>query len=174
MLRPNRKKLNRIGLILIVASVVLFSVSIALLMQATTTYSNVVVQPGQSSNFYKAGVSAGDDLHYSIQYNTSRNVNVSAYLLSPEGGHYGNISLSPSSYSAVVVAPYSGNWTLIITNHGNSIVNMTVRLGDVNYATTFAVVFGFALLPSGVVLIGISAYSAHIEKRKKILKDALR
>lgn len=174
MLRPNRKRLNRIGLVLIVVSIVLFSVSVALLMQSTNTYSNVYVAPGTSNHYYKAGVHAGDDIHYSIQQTSNGSVNVTAFLIAPDGAHYGNISLSPTTYSAVVVAPASGNWTLVITNNGNSQVNMTVKLGDIGYLNTFAVVFGFALLPSGLVLLAISAYSAAMEKRKKKKMDSLR
>ena len=64
-------------------------------------------------------VSSGTELEYSVTL--EGNANISVYVLSPDGLHMGTETMNASStLSEAVVSNTSGNWSLVILNHGES------------------------------------------------------
>lgn len=124
MIRTGRRRLRQIGLIMIVASIVLFAVSVYLLSAGTSEYS-VNTDPGKTVTFSKTGVSAGDDLTYKISM--YQDFNLVASLISQNGTSYSVISFNQlPSGTNTILAPDTGNWTLELANDGSYTVNVTV------------------------------------------------
>lgn len=166
MFRPNRRRILKIGIILIIASLVLFSVAMVQFSLNTSNYNDIKINPGSSLTFHKNSVLAGDDLEYSVE-SSSSSYNISSYLLSPSGSHYANQSSVSHSVSEVIIPSTGGNWTLVIVNNDlSSPINVSITYGQVGYITIFTTVFGFVLLPSGIALIGLHAYASHSEKKR--------
>lgn len=131
MIRPNRRRLRRIGLVMIVASLVLFGVSALVLSHGTSEYS-ITVKPGSSSVLNKPGVSTGDDLTYKVSF--YQNVNVTANLMEPNGTVYSSLSFyTMPTGSNSLLASVSGNWTLQIVNNGGYAVNLSLSLDNLNH-----------------------------------------
>lgn len=131
MIRPNNRRLKRIALIMIVVSIVLFSVSVYLLSAGTSEY-NVSTNPAKTSTFYKNSVGTGDDLTYKISFQQS--VNLTASLISPSGSAYSELNYTrlPTGPNNVI-APESGNWTFQLLNKAAYAVNVSVIFDNVNY-----------------------------------------
>lgn len=131
MFRPNNRKLRKIGLAMIVVSIVLFAVSVYLLSVGTSEYT-VTALPSNTANFYKNSVRAGDDLTYKISYYQS--VNLTATLISPVGTAYSvlNYTQLPTGPNKII-APDSGNWTFELLNNGHYNVNVTITYDSTTY-----------------------------------------
>ncbi len=132
MMRTNKRRLRQIGLVMIVASIVLFAFSVYLLSSGTSEYT-VNTDPGKSISFTKPSVGAGDDLTYKISYH--QNFNIVASLISQNGSAYSVITFNQlPSGTNTILAPSSGNWTLQIANHGGYDVNINVVYDSVSHA----------------------------------------
>ena len=168
--RPNRRRLLKIGAIFILVSIVLFSLSVYLIDSNTVTQKSITIVPGGSYNLLKGHVSAGDDIDYSITTTTLNTFNVTSYLQYDTGATaaYANATNS-SSVTNVIVSHYSGNLSLVIVNKGSSTIYVSASIGSIDYVTLLTLVFGFVLLPSGIVLVGIYSYSRYVERKKEKL-----
>ena len=171
MFRPRKKKLLKFAALLIIMSVTLFSFSVYSIEQGITKQNSVTIGPGSVHAITKINVSAGDDLEYSVSSQGS-SLNISAFLVSPDNSSTGYLNISGGySGSKVIVAPLSGNWTLMIRNNGNSQAVVDISLGDVSYLTLMSTIFGFVLLPSGIALLIIYSYARVKERRREKLRD---
>ncbi|AKA48397.1 hypothetical protein IX51_04045 [uncultured archaeon] len=131
MIRSNKRRLRQIGLIMIVASIVLFAVSVYLLSAGTSEYS-VNSDPGKTVSFSKAGVSAGDDLTYKVSFH--QNFDLVASLISQNGTSYSVITFNQlPTGTNTILAPSSGNWTLQIANDGGYNVNISVVYDSITH-----------------------------------------
>lgn len=172
MFRPNRRRIMKIGIVLIIASVVLFSISMVQFSLGTSNYKNLQIGPSSTVKFYKNSVSAGGDLEYSLEpvsvnYTTATGYNLTSYLISPSGQVFANSTMAGNGVSHVIIPATSGNWTLVvINNNANSVANVSITYGQVDYFTIFTTVFGFVLLPSGIALVGLYYYSLREEKKR--------
>ncbi len=169
--RPNRKRLLQIGAILIVASLVLFALSVYIIDSNAVSKKNITIGPGSTYTLVKGHVSAGDDIDYSIASPTGLNAtSISSYLSFDTGDTAGYVNATnTSSITNVVVSPYTGNVSLVITNNGPSTIVVDASVGIVDYVSLMTIVFGIALLPSGFALAGIYYYSRHVERKKEKL-----
>lgn len=169
MERPNRKRMLKLGGVMILVSILLFSASIYLIDANTVSHNNVSIPAGSSFSMLKGHVSAGDDIDYSVTSNLN-GLNVTTYLSYDTGVTTTHVTSSNvSRVTSVVVAPASGNLSLVIVNNGPSAINVDISIGSVDYVTLMTTVFGFVLLPSGIALIGIYIYARRVEKRKEKL-----
>lgn len=167
--RPNRKRLLKIGGVMILASILLFSASIYLIDSNVASQNNISIPAGSSYTLHKGTISAGDDIDYSVSSNLN-GLDVAAYVLFDHGVTAGYTNSTNSTrLSNVIVSPVSGNASLVIVNHGTGTINVDASIGSVDYLTLITTVFGFVLLPSGIALIGIYFYARRVERRKEKL-----
>jgi hypothetical protein len=165
--RPRRNRIAKIGAVFIIASMVLFSLSVYLVTSNTSLANNVTIAPGSSYTLSDGYVSAGDDIDYTVSTNLA-SFNITTYLFVSSGNSFGNGSATQkSSLTGVVVSPSSGNVSLVIKNTGSQSINVDASVGKIVYTTLLTVVTGLVLLPSGIVLVGLYYYSRHVEKRKE-------
>lgn len=165
--RPRRSRIIKLGAILIIASLVLFSLSVYMVESNTVSTKSVSIGPGGTYTLTDKNVSAGADIDYTIT-STLTSFNVTTYLAVSSGSHFGNDSATQkSSLTGVVVSPSSGVLTLTIKNTGSQTINVDISVGTIGYGTLLTIVFGLVLLPSGIVLVGIYYYSRHVERRKE-------
>ena len=165
--RPRRSRIIRIGALLIIASLVLFSLSVYLVESNTASAQNISIGPGGSYTLTDRNVSAGDDIDYTVT-STLTTFNVSAYLYVSSGSHFGSENATQkSSLTGVVVSPGSGVLSLTVRNTGSQTINIDVSVGTIGYTTLLTIITGLVFLPSGVVLVGIYYYSRHVERRKE-------
>lgn len=175
--RPNRRRLLRIGIVMIVVSIVLFSLSVYLIDSNTAHENTVYIDPGTTYTLLKGHVDAGDDIDYSVILPTgaANSTHITAFLSFSSGGTAGYVnSTNTSSTSKVLVSPYTGNVSLVITNKGSSTIIVNAAVGIVSYGALLTIVFGIALLPSGIALMGIHYYSRIVERRKEKLLRGFR
>lgn len=167
--RPNRKRILKLGVILLAASIVLFSLSVYLLDSNSVRNDSITIGPGSSYTLVKGHINAGDDIDYSITTNVN-NINVTSYLSYDTGATAAHVNATnTSSVTSTIVSPYTGNVSLVIVNTGSSTISVDASVGTVNYVTLVTLVFGFVLLPSGIALVGIYYYSRIVERRKEKL-----
>lgn len=167
--RPNRKRLQKIGIVLVIVSVLLFSLSVFLIYSNTAHASNVSIGPGSSYTLNMGNVSAGDDIDYSVSTNLQM-FNLTTYLSYNTGASAGYVNVTnSSSVTKVIVSPDSGNVSLVIKNTGSYTINVDASIGIVDYYTLVSLVFGFVLLPSGIVILGVYYYSRYVERQKEKL-----
>ena len=167
MERPARSRIRKIGALMMIASLVLFSLSVYLVDSNTASASNVTIAPGNSYTLTKGYVSAGDDIDYTVTSNLAA-FNITTHLAVDSISSFGNeTAIQKSSITDVVVSHSSGNVSLVITNTGAHSISVDASLGTIGYPTLLSVIFGFVLLPSGIALLGLYYYSRHIERRKE-------
>lgn len=165
--RPKRSRILKIGGILIVASIVLFAVSVYLIESNTTSASSISIAPGNTYTLTGGFVNSGDDIDYTVTSNFST-FNITAFVSITSGTIFGNeTAVKKSSLTGVYVSPGSGNISLTIRNTGTQTINIDASIGTIGYSTLLTVIFGFVLLPSGIVLVGVYYYSRHAERRKE-------
>ncbi len=165
--RPRRGRILKIGAILIIVSLALFSVSVYLVESNSTSASGVNISPGGSYTLSGKYVNAGDDIDYTVTSNVAA-FNISAYVSVSSGSSFGNeTALQKSSLTGVYVSPATGNISLIIKNTGSQTISVDASLGTIGYPTLLTIIFGFVLLPSGMVLIALYYHSRHVERRKE-------
>ncbi len=169
--RPNRKRLQQVGIVLIAASLVFFALSVYIIDSNSVHQNYISISPGSTYTLAKGQVSAGDDIDYSIISPTGTNAtSVSAHLSYDTGAAAAYVNATnTASITKVVVSPYTGNVSLVITNNGASTIIVDASVGVVNYLSLMTIVFGIALLPSGFALVGIYFYSRRVERRKEKL-----
>ncbi len=172
--RPNRKRLLKIGGVLIIVSVVLFTLSVYLINTNTVSAQNVTILPGTTYTLSKGHISAGDDIDYSIT-TTLNPFNVTSYLKYDTGSTAAYVNATnSSSVTNVIVSHSAGNVSLVIVNTGQQSISVDVSVGSVDYFTLLTLVFGFVLLPSGIVLVGIYSYARYVERKKEKLFEGYR
>lgn len=173
--RPNRKRLLQIGAILVIVSVVLFSLSVYLVNANTVTKKGIAIAPGASYHLSKGGVSAGDDMYYGVSPTIITNYSsVTSYLEYGTGATAAYMNASNSAtINKVFVSPYSGNVSLVIVNNGANTIYVNANLGIMGYPVLISIVLGIALLPSGAALIIIHFYAKRVEKRKEKIRQVL-
>ena len=76
-----------------------------------------------------------------------------------------------STLSETVVSNTSGNWSLVILNHGDKNALLSATFSDLNFEMIFLIVFGIVLIPSGLVLIYIYFYSRKMERRRERFRN---
>ena len=173
MFRPVRKRILRIGILILVVSVILFSYSIYSIESGVITHRNLELPFGSSQeiSIVERNVSAGNDLQYSISSHNGSDLNVSAYMISPSGSHIGSLSIrNASTGSTIIVAGVAGNWTLVIVNNDPQIQFIDVTISNVGYLSLLGAVFGLVLLIVGIAVIGIHSYIRYMEKRREKLR----
>lgn len=169
--RPNRRKLLRIGVILIVVSVVLFGVSVLLIEGNVSTANNVSISPGSSYTLSAGHVQSGDDVDYKVLSNLA-DFNATVYVSYGNGDTAGQINITNSpSGSDVFVSQESGNISLVIHNPGSKAISIDASMGSIGYQAILTTVFGFVLILSGGSLIGVYFYSRYMEKRKEKFRE---
>lgn len=152
MVTLNPKWTLRIGAALIVASVVLLGISGYGIFSNNHLNIPVTVAGGHSYVMNSSNsVASGDDLNYAVSTNSG---NVSVLLQEPNGFVFSkNFVTASSPLNEVIVANQSGIWSLAIYNNGTKTANLTVSLGHLPILDEALLYLGFALLPSGVVLV---------------------
>ncbi|MFG1518912.1 MAG: hypothetical protein AAE977_00345 [Thermoplasmataceae archaeon] len=172
MVTLNPKWILRIGTALIVASVVLLGISGFGIFSNNHINVPVTLAAGHSYVINSSNqVSSGDDLNYAVSTNSG---NVSVLLLQPDGTVFSKNFVTVSSpLNNVIVANQSGIWSLSIYNNGTKAANLTVSFGHLPLTDEVLLYLGFALLPSGVVLVLLTAMirrkERKMENRGKIL-----
>ena len=165
--RPRRGRIMKIGAIFIIASLALFSVSVYLVESNSASASGISVSPGSSYTLSGKYVNAGDDIDYTVT-STLAAFNISVYVSVSSGSAFGKeTALQKSSLTGVYVSPATGNVSLVIKNTGPRSINIDASIGTIGYPTLLTIIFGFVLLPSGMVLVGLYYYSRHVERRKE-------
>ena len=150
-----REKFWKIGALLIIISVVLFSLSILAVYGSVSTHDNVNFQQAGKSVSYKYYVDEGNTIQYSIKVVNGTNFSVSSFLLAPNGVKSNSINFTGSSASSSIIATTSGNWTLTVTSNNNSNLTLDIYFGNLPSYEGDAVIYGFTLLVVGIGLIGI-------------------
>ena len=169
MIRPD-KKLVRIGSIVLVAAIILLGSGIALYFSNTSSTLDLTVSPASPYVISQKNVSSGTELQYTVTLNSDQNISV--YVLSPEGVDFGLKTLNTSStVSGIVVSNSSGNWSLVVFNHGSEKAAVSATFSDLTFSMLFLIVFGIVLIPSGLVIIYIYFYSRKVEKRREKFRN---
>lgn len=172
MYRPNKKRILKIGIVLVLVSAVLFSMSMYLLAANSLTRDNINIAPGSSYTLSKIITNTGADIDYTIT-STQGSLNVTAYILYGNGATdgYSNVS-NQYSISKVIVSKHSGDASLVIVNNGNQTLGLHATLGSIDYVTLITTIFGFVILVSGAGLIALYAYSRYADRKKeKMLRE---
>lgn len=172
MYRPGRRRILRIGLVMILVSVVLFSASVYLIGSNSLTKDNIKVSPGSTYMLSGITASTGADIDYTVT-SAESSMNVTTYILYTSGASDGFANTSNSySVSKVIVSKYSGEASLVIVNHGNQTLNLHATLGSIDYVSLVTTIFGFVTLVGGAALIGLFAYSRYADRKKeKMLRE---
>lgn len=166
---PNRKGMLKVGISLLILSIIVFAVSTYFITDHTTSYNDQKIAAGASNpyNLSLLGVSQGDDLEYSISASAT-SVNLTVSWVSPSGQHFSDQKLSSNStVTSVIIAPESGNWIFNVVNNGSTTVNATISIGDISYSLIYSVVIGFVLLPAGIAFIALFFYIRRTENKMK-------
>ncbi|MCL4314429.1 MAG: hypothetical protein M1454_01690 [Candidatus Thermoplasmatota archaeon] len=150
---PNPTMLMRVGIVLIAASLVLFTVSAIQISSGGQSFGqhSLPDHSFQYFNFSK-NVTAGDDLEYTILPSSSH-VNITAFLITPSGSSMDYSNVTIASVSKVIVAPYTGHWELVVHNNANATANFSASMTDISYSSLLMLDFAVALLPSGAALL---------------------
>ncbi len=162
----NIKLMQRIGYSLIVASLILFSVSVVSVYSNSATF-NRNISPGSSVTLaMNKNTSAGDDILYSLSPSNGT-MTITAFLSGPSGQRLGYSNASGATYtiSREVVSPEAGLYTLTVMNHGNDTLGVKVIVGKISYTTLSMFLLGFGLLPSGIALVILSMIIRRRESR---------
>lgn len=170
MFRPTKRKIAKIAAAIIVASVLLFGFSVYSIEHGVRTYHDVRILsgPGSSLAFTVNNVAAGNDIEFSVSGTNSSLINVTGYLVAPNGDRMNSVSSdNGTSLSQVMVAGYSGNWSLVVVNHAKSAAVVDVTITDIPYLWLLGAIFGFILLILGIILLAISSYTKYMEKRRE-------
>lgn len=169
MIRPD-KKIVRVGTIVLVAAIILLGSGIAMYFSNTSSTLDLTLSPGSPYVISQKNVSSGTELQYTVTLNNNQNVSV--YVLSPEGVDFGLKSANTSStISGIVVSNTSGNWSLVIIDHGSGKATVSATFSDLTFSMLFLIVFGIVLIPSGLVIIYIYFYSRKVEKRRERFRN---
>ncbi|WP_297216372.1 hypothetical protein [Thermoplasma sp.] len=163
----NLKILSTVGAIVIILSLIIFSISVLSISRDTNVY-NVTLNPQQSENISRyAGIN--DYLTYRITF-----VNVSSaiasYIVSPNGIHTAQHQ-NPLNTTGSLVTDESGTWSLLIMNAGNRTVYLTVEFTVVPETVIFALISAFTLLPLGIIMMIINPMKNRIDKWKRKRRD---
>ncbi|MCL4479960.1 MAG: hypothetical protein M1113_00520 [Candidatus Thermoplasmatota archaeon] len=170
MFRPAKRRISRIAAVIIVLSVLLFGLSIYSIEHGVRTYHDVKIPSGSGGSvmFRENNVSAGNDIEYSVSGANSSLINVTAYLVAPNGDKMIPVSSdNGTSLSQVIVAGYSGNWTLVLLNNAKSVATVDVTITNIPYVWLLGAIFGFILLILGIILLAISSYTKYMERRRE-------
>lgn len=168
MLRPRKKLVLQIAIILIILSVVLFVYSASEIHSSVSSSSESI---GASNEFnITRNASAGYYLEYSITA-TPSNHDIFVYLISPTGAHsQGKHFDNLNGGSSVVIANSSGTWTLVVVNAGNTSATVSASFGTIDQNVIYATIIGFISIISGAALIFIYTYTRAMQKKRERLR----
>lgn len=167
MFRPVRKRIIRIATVVLVISVLLFGLSVYSIEHGVRTYNDVVIPVGTNHSIMERNVTSGNDIEYSVSGSAGSSVNITAYLIAPNGDHEGKISFDAHSGSQVIVAGYTGNWTLVVRNNAFASATVDITISNIGYTSLLGAVFGFILLIIGIAMIGINSYTRYMERKRE-------
>lgn len=169
MIRPD-KKILRIGSVVLVAAIIMLGSGIFLYFSNTNSTLDLTVLPATPHVVSQKNVSSGTELQYTVTLNSNQNISV--YVLSPQGFYFGLKTLNTSStISDIVISNSSGNWSLVIFDHGSGSATVSVTFSDLTFSMLFLIVFGIVLIPCGLVIIYIYFYSRKVEKRRERIRN---
>ncbi|MEM3675538.1 MAG: hypothetical protein QXV22_00610 [Thermoplasmataceae archaeon] len=167
LIRPNTKRMLRIGEIAILISVLIFGISIYTLDHSILSENNRYIQPGGTFSMVIYNVSQGDDIEYTVS-TLGYPENVTGTLLSPSGYAVEHFSMNGTSQiNKVLISNSSGNWTLILKNWGSSAAEINANVGDIGSLVLYLVVIGFILLPFGIVMLGLYAFTRRHQRERE-------
>ncbi|BAB59208.1 TVG0067031 [Thermoplasma volcanium GSS1] len=142
------KTVGRIGVVIVLVSLILFGSSIFYISRDTSSYSHTIT-PGSSIEITKEAA-VSEYLSYKILF-VSSSSSISSYLSSPDGTHYTFSHTMNTSGSMMAVQ--SGPWSLIVTNTGNTTENVEVVFSIVPQPVFFMLYISLALLAFGIAAI---------------------
>lgn len=173
MVLRDYRNIARISYVLIVIALVLFSLSVVLIYSdsAAKWPSNpnnpLILEPngGSVSLPYNVSINQGDDIFYTASSNNSH-ANVSLILLEPSGAKIalGNITGTKQISGQFVVAQ-SGNVSFQLVNHANKSTYVNLTADRISFYTIYTLVFGFATMASGIVLLILASRIKRGERR---------
>ena len=156
----------RLGLILILVSVIVMGVSIYGVYTSMDTYRNINMNQGSSSDFY-INVSQGQSVSYTILVNNNITSTFTSTLVSPAGGHYQEENFTGGGISESYAVPQGGEWHLTVhMNSGNS-TNVSVHIGSLPFIDEAGIYSGITLLAIGIIFI---LYHFNMERREVEMK----
>lgn len=169
MIRPD-KKILRIGSAVLVAAIILLGSGIVLYFSNTNSTLDLTVLPSTPYVVSQKNVSSGTELQYTVTLDGNQNISV--YVISPAGFDFGLKTVNTSStISDMVLSNSSGNWSLVIFDHGSGAAKVSATFSDLTFNMLFLIVFGIVLIPSGLVIIYIYFYSRKVEKRREKIRN---
>lgn len=160
MVLRDYRNIARVSYILIVIALVLFALSVELIYSDSpmkwpaSPESHFQVGAGSNTSLhYNASISKGDDLFYTASSNQTF-ANVSIYLLEPTGPKIPLKNITGTTQvSGQIVLPQPGNATFLLVNNGNRSAYVNLTADRISYLTVYTLVFAFASMASGIVLL---------------------
>ncbi|MGP6239283.1 hypothetical protein ACNF40_02550 [Cuniculiplasma sp. SKW4] len=142
----------KIGIILLVVSVVVFSVSIFGIYNTINSFTN---QDSTNSSplIFSINTSAGEPLSYTVEVRSNTSNNFTTYLKSPNGEKFLEANFTGSGVSKSMVATQSGEWHLYVLNRGNKSSSISVHLGTLPYYLEAGAYLGLTVLVIGIILL---------------------
>lgn len=155
----------KIGLILIVISILLLGYSGFGLFSTTSATKNTAVA-GKSEKTMAINVTSGLLLTYTVTSNSSGNFR--AWFSEPSGAVVMESNFTGSGISKSIVAPVSGLWAFHIENLGNNNSYLKIHLGQLSYFLEAGLYSGVTMLIVGLVFI---FYFLNVQKRENIRRS---
>ncbi|MGC8608531.1 MAG: hypothetical protein ACP5UV_01525, partial [Thermoplasmata archaeon] len=136
--------LKRIGIIVIVVSLVIFTMSMYQ-MNSDSLQSDQYLAEGHSVTLAKEA-STGDYISFYVIYKNS-STSLSTYLSSPSGTEYVDHFSNYGNTTGSIIGNQNGQWYLHIKNTGTVNTTIDVYYEAVPYYVIAAIFVGFVLLP---------------------------
>ncbi len=153
----------KIGIVMLIVSVVVFSVSIFGIYSTINSFSNETASHSGPLVF-SINTSSGEPLSYTVEVKSNTSNNFTTFLTSPDGSRYLESNFTGSGVSKSMVASESGEWHLYIYNNGNRNSSVSVHLGTLPYYLEAGAYAGLTILVIGIVLV---IYSFNMSRREK-------
>ena len=153
----------KIGIVLLIVSVVVFSVSI---FGIYSTINGFTHEDSTTSSplVFSINTSAGEPLSYTVEIRSNTSNNFTTYLKSPDGQKFLEANFTGAGVSKSMVATENGEWHLYVVNHGDKNSSISVHLGTLPYYLEAGAYFGLAALVIGVILL---IYSFDMGRRER-------
>ncbi len=155
---------KKIGIVLIVISIVLFTLSAYQVSRGSSNSQNYL-NAGQSINLSKEA-SSGDYISFYIIFN-GPTTSLSAYMQSPSGKEYINEFNRYGNTTGSIIGNQQGLWYLHVKNTGTTNVTIEIDYQVVSYYVIATIFVGFVLLPIGIALIALHYYIIRREKKRQ-------
>jgi hypothetical protein len=154
----------KIGLILIVASAIIFGYSFFGLYNSVSSYHETEIAPSAIENM-EINVTSGLLLNYAVSVHSGSSGKFVAWFTEPNGDKVLTSNFTNTGISKSMVAPVSGQWFFHLKNDENASTNVSIHLGQISFFLEAGLYGGITVLIVGIVMI---AYFFNIQKRERI------